>query len=311
MRNREVAVYREPVPSPTETADAVLTGLTGSQAAYLRGPALQTPDDAQALAELEALAGVLRRALLELERGRPLTEVPAFTLTGLVQEVLREIARLTAGHERLPGRQARRALAAWGQGAGQVAFTAVADLRRVLVVRLQARDAARLAAQQPVQRPAQRPAPAPPVQRGNAEILAEELAKALRENAPQGTETAVRAILVAGGRVYRGRNDGSGLLNLTYAVVSHRTVRLEGWTVGNCAEVHALDWFIHEQGFTTEDEVVAAFLTQPVAFPDSWIVAMDARGRDARSWFKRTPCENCQQWLKALGIKADTKGATS
>lgn len=300
-------MYRDPVPSPAETADAVLTGLTGPQTAYLRGPALQTPDDAQALAELEALAGVLRRALLELERGRPLTGESAFTLTGLVQEVLREIARLTAGHERLPGRQARRALADWGQGAGQVAFTAVADLRRVLVARLQARDAARLAAQQP----APQQAPAPPVQRTNPEILADELAKALREPAPQGTHAVVRAILVAGGQVYRGRNDGSGLLNLTYAVVSHRVDRLENWSVGNCAEVHALDQFVHARGFTTEDQVVAAFRTLPVAFPDSWIVAMDARGRDVRSWAKRVPCENCQQWLAALGIKADTRGALS
>ncbi|WP_033212404.1 hypothetical protein [Kitasatospora phosalacinea] len=298
-------MYRDPAPSPTDTTDAVLTGLTGLQTAYLRGPALQTPDDAQALAELEALAGVLRRALVELERDRPLTDLSPYVLAGLVREVLREIGRLTAGHERRPGRQARRALADWGQGAGQGAFTAVADLRRVLVARLQARDAALLAAQQP----APRQAPAPPVQRTNRDILAGEFALALREAAPQGTHTVVRAILVAGGRVYRGRNDGSALLNLTYAVVSRRVDRLETWSVGNCAEVHALDRFIHAQGFTTEDQVVAAFQTVPAAFPDSLIVAMDARGHDVRSWVKRIPCENCRQWLASLGIKADTQGA--
>ncbi|MFF4339039.1 hypothetical protein ACFY00_03745 [Kitasatospora sp. NPDC001540] len=300
-------MYQAPVPKPSDTADAVLTGLTGAETAYLRQPPGQTPDDAQALAELQALAGVLSRSLTQLEYERPLTELSPSTLAAHVRAVRRKVLELTTGPGQLAGREARKRLFAWSQGEGEEAFAAVAALRKVLVARLKENDAARLAAQQP----AQRPAPAPPVQRGNAEILAEELAKALRENAPQGTEAAVRAILVAGGRVYRGRNDGSGLLNLTYAVVSHRTDRLENWTVGNCAEVHALDWFIHEQGFTTEAQVVAAFLNQPVAFPDSWIVAMDARGRDARSWFKRTPCENCQQWLKALGIKADTKGATS
>ncbi|GAA2089621.1 hypothetical protein GCM10009759_12580 [Kitasatospora saccharophila] len=300
-------MYQAPAPKPSDTADAVLTGLTAAETAYLREPPEQTPDDARALAELQALAGVLSRSLTQLEYERPLTELPAATLAHHAKAVRRKVLELTTGSGQLPGREARKKLFSWSQGEGQEAFAAVAALRKVLVARLKENDAARLAAQQP----AQRPAPAPPVQRGNGEILAAELAKALRENAPQGTETVVRAILVAGGEVYRGRNDGSALLDLTYAVVSHRTDRLETWTVGNCAEVHALDWFIHAQGFSTEAEVVAAFLNPPVAFPDSWIVAMDARGRDVRSWVKRTPCENCQQWLKALGIKADTKGAAS
>ncbi|MGW4894784.1 hypothetical protein ACWEQL_21320 [Kitasatospora sp. NPDC004240] len=301
-------MYREPRIDLDAHVGAVLTGLTGAQKDYLRGPSNQTPTDAQALDELEQLRGVLQRALIELDLDRPLNEESASQLAWHVRAVTGEIRQVTEGHGRLPGIQARRALFGWAQGEGSTAWAAVADLRRRLVALLQARDAADAAAQQS-QPPRQRQAPAPLPPRGNHEILLDELSKVLGHPGPKGDAPAVKAILVLGGQAYRGQNDGTGLLQVTYDVVVNRVDRLESWTVDGCAEVRALDRFVHAQGLASEDLVVDAFRKSPVAFPDGWIAAMDARGRDGRVWVKRTPCANCQQWLRALGIQADTQGS--
>lgn len=304
-------MFQEPRTDPNANVRAVLTGLTPAQTDNLRGPANLRPNDAEALTELNLLSGIAQRAITELRQGKPLNgDDSPDDLCQHLLAIVRKMKELTTDPH-LTGQQARQTLARWAapKAEGADAWAAFADLRKRLITQLTARDAEQLAQQAAPS--GQRRAPAPQAPRTNQEILRDEMARALRTAAPGGEAPEVRALLVLGGQTYRGRNDGRGLLDVTYDLVTGRVDRLEDWTVAGCAEVHALDTFIHAQGFATEDPAYQAFTRAPVAFPDGWIAAMDARGRETRSWTKRAPCQNCQQWLRALNITADTKGNRS
>jgi hypothetical protein len=307
-------MYRDPRPDPTKNLQAVLNGLTTAQKDHLRRP---TPaaggvppavTDAEALAELELLSGIAQRAMIELKQDRLLNgdDLPD-TLYRSLLALVREIRRVTEGHEMLPPQQARVAVRTWARGEGREHALAFHDLRQRLADVLRAVDAAEVAARQP----RERPAPAPRAPRGNHEILLDELSGTLGHAAPGGDTPAVKAILVLGGRPYRGTNDGSRHGQVTYDLVGGLVDRVEKWTATGCAEVHALDAFVAQQGFATAAQALDAFTLPPVAFPDGWIAAMDARGRGGRVWEKRIPCDNCRQWLAALHITADTRGVLS
>ncbi|MFJ8039113.1 hypothetical protein ACIRBX_01200 [Kitasatospora sp. NPDC096147] len=309
-------MYRDTRPDPAANLQSVLRGLTDDQKDYLRRPAPQpgaAPQqvtDAEALAELAVLNGIAQRAAAELRQDRLLNEdsLPDTLLQHLLA-LSREIRRVTEGHEMLAPQAARAALRNWARGDGKEHALAFHDLRTRLAAVLATQDADALAAQQP----RVRTAPPPPAPRSNAEILRDELAETIGRKAPNGEHATVKAILVIGGRAYRGRNDGSRVSQVTYDLVTRRLDRLEKWTPTGCAEVHALDAFVVDRNFATEALALAALTGAPPAYPDGWIAAMDARGRtpDARSWEKRLPCDNCRQWLAALGIQADTRGALS
>lgn len=289
----------------TTSLDAVLRSLTAEQTAYLQRPKnagpLPTPDDAQSLAELQQISGVAARAIVELQQGNPLTDddLPDYqrvALSGLVAE----IRRLTEGHERRPGREARERLFAWLGGDGRTSEAAFRDLRDRLRARLQAQAAAA-----PVVQPA--PQQAQPT---NQDVLSGQLAGIIGHAAPAGDEAQVKAILVVGGQAYRGRNGGP-VSAVTLQLINGLVEQLEDWTITGCAEVHALDAFVTARNYTDPNDVLKDFTGAPRVIKEPVIAAMDARGRPTRSWAKRLPCEHCRQWLATLHITPDTKGAVS
>ncbi|GAA4878529.1 hypothetical protein [Kitasatospora terrestris] len=281
---------------PPAHLETVLTGLTQVEKDWLRDQGAAPDDDAEALAALAAVAGIARRAIRQLDDGQTLDGRTPGDQAYDLRMVCRYLQDLTTGHEAQAGLDAYEAWAAWKLTAGEWAsFKDLADrLRRLLLTK----DATAPRAA----------APKAAGKKSNADILAEELTKRLGRPAPKGREARVKAVLVLGGRAYTGANSGGGLLHVTYDLIRPRVTRMEDWSATGCAEAYALDQWVYQNGFATADAAYEALCGTRATFKDGRIAAMDARtvhGSTGRFWVKRMPCENCQQWLKALGITAD------
>lgn len=259
----------------------MLRTLTAEQKVYLRGARAGAPapvGDQQSGLEIANIAGIAEQTRVALARGNDPAELGT------------ELKRLSTEIIRLGGPPAgaagRATLMAWFQAdasAGPAFVKLCAQLKERLLA-LDQQEAGRAAA----------PKTEPPT---NEEILAAELGRQRRANAPGDGLAHVTAILVVDGAVYRGKNAGGEVGLVTAELVRGLADKGEKWSISNCAEVHALDAFVKARTLADKDAV-----TKALKGSRAIIATVSAQGQPLATWGPCGACEQCRQWLEKLGI---------
>ncbi|WP_371484074.1 hypothetical protein [Kitasatospora sp. NBC_00315] len=277
------------------------------------------PTDAEALDILKSRLEIARHALNEVRDDYLISNDDPTRHQALLTEYVRELTTRVAEAEAVGGlvAQLRTGLQQWSNKAGLESSTLVAALVEHLVKReRQRREDAVAAAQALADRQA---AARLPRVRNDTEILQEAIRRKCGEAGPAYDPGArrlpgdVKSVLVVGGAEYHGANGHSGQLSpVTLALIPQLVDRLEHWTETGCAEVAALNRFLVSANYTSAAAALTAIDQNVLRGALIGTVCLYDRSADnPGSWHVRTPCEQCQQWLKRAGIIAYTKGARS
>ncbi|MFC5641915.1 hypothetical protein [Kitasatospora cinereorecta] len=277
------------------------------------------PSDAEALANVKSRLEIARYALNEVREGNLISDADPGAHFAWLTAYVRELTARVAEAEATGGSvaQLRTALQQWAKGDGADPGRLVAALVDTLVARERQRvgDAAAAALALAARQAAARQ----PRVRTDEEILQEAIRRKRAEAGPafdpdqRRLPGDVKSVLVVNGAEYHGANGRGGQLSaLTLALVPQLVDRLEKWTETGCAEVAALDRYLVQANFGSAAAAMTAIDQGALrGMLIGTVCLYDRTAHHPGTWEVRTPCEQCQQWLKRAGIVAYTKGARS